>query len=115
MTLRLTKVAALHGQRHRIAFAIGIARITIHLIEKQVAHRHRAQATAELAPVMISTPPGEFLHQLGVARIARRGSFTRPASSGLASISASTRCLETRWRLPPWAAPAASAPGVVNP
>ena len=63
----------LHSERHRIALAISIARIAIHLIKKQVAHRHRAQAHRRIGAGHDQHATGEFLHQLGVAGIPASG------------------------------------------
>jgi hypothetical protein len=38
------------GQCHGITLAIDVQRITIHLIEEQVAHRHRTQADGAVGP-----------------------------------------------------------------
>jgi hypothetical protein len=97
------------GQRDRIAFALDVQRIAIHLVEEQIAHRHRAQADRAVGPGHHQHAAPELLGQDRVARVAaarRRDQFASAATPRSADRSAAWSCA---WPSPPSATPPSSA------
>ena len=67
--------------------------------------------TALLAPVMISTPPGNSLLSTVLPLSRERRSFTRSRRTSLSSISGSMRCFELRFASSTVGATAIIGPG----
>ena len=84
------------AKRDRIAFAIDVHRIAIDLVQKQIAHRHRAQAHRAVGTGHYQYAAAELLGQNRVAGVATAGGRYQLASTGDSSISGSIRCLEFR-------------------
>ena len=63
------------GQGDGIALALDVQRVAVHLVEEQVAHRHRAQADRRVGAGHHQHPALELLGEDGVAGVAaaRRG------------------------------------------
>ena len=66
------------GERDRVTLEVDVARITVDFVEKEIAHRRRAQAHGGVGPGHQEQSAGEFLGQHRVARVPRT-SFLDPA------------------------------------